>query len=93
MRAAGMRACVLALAVSVCALPDVGSPPRRETERLGQQLTGHDFMGLPPTTGYEVGNFKGCPDCGWLSVPQPASPELVKHTSFPQLRKTGQPQT
>ena len=33
MRAAGMRACVLALAVSVCALPDVGGP-RRETERL-----------------------------------------------------------
>ena len=34
MRAAGIRACVLALAVSVCALPDVGGPPRRETERL-----------------------------------------------------------
>ena len=67
------------------------SVPRALTQ--GQQLTGHDFMGLPPTTGYEVGNFKGCPDCGWLSVPQPASPELVKHTSFPQLRKTGQPQT
>ena len=29
-----MRGCVLALAVSVCALPEVGGPPRRETERL-----------------------------------------------------------
>ena len=36
--------------------------PRALTQ--GQQLTGHDFMGLPTTTGYEVGNFKGCPDCG-----------------------------
>ena len=33
MRAAGMRACVLALAVSVCALPDVGGPPRRDGSR------------------------------------------------------------
>ena len=33
MRAAGMRACVLALAVSVCALPDVGGPRKTENDK------------------------------------------------------------
>ena len=33
----------------------------------GYQLTGDDFMGLPGvnTTAGRVGNFVGCPDCGW----------------------------
>ena len=33
MRAAGIRACVLALAVSVCALPGVGGPRKTENDK------------------------------------------------------------